>query len=482
MRRTLILAALASAALVVGCGSSKSASAPQGPATTALSYVPADSPFVVTAATTSNPGGQALVKRLPTIALAETAVFAKLGQLGVDYNSDIRPLFGNPIVVGLIFAGATGASSQFVIAWVTKDASKLSALIQKLGPGLQKVGTRDGATVYQLGQLGLAVDGATIVFGQTQQVLTAALDRHAHGGGITAADYARAFTGLPTDGRLQTFGSLTEVLSRPSAAKAQQVPWVAAIRGYAASISESAAGLSFHYRLDTTGRSLTSSQLPLAGGSTPPGFAGTLPIVAGVRDPSQIYQFAESAVQVTDAKTYQQFLKRQAKVRAKTGVDINSLVKLATGDLIVDSDTHTTLGRVQVSDPAAAKTTIAKLATDPAALTRTPPKVASLGGGFYSLKTAHSKPITVGLVGDELVAGQATPAQLRTFATAPATPAQGAQGAVAFRVALGDVIRLAAKKAPSGIGAKIIGMLGDLTGWSAAAPSGITGAATVTFK
>jgi hypothetical protein len=482
MRRTLILVALASAALVVGCGSSKSASAPQSPVTTALSYVPADSPFVLTAATTSNPGGQALVKRLPTIALAETAAFAKLGQLGIDYNNDIRPLFGNPIVVGLILSPTQGAPSKFVAAWVTKDASKLTALIQKLSPGLQKVGTRDGATVYQLGQLGLAVDGATILFGSTAQALTAALDHHAHGGGITADEYARAFAGLPTNGQLQTFGSLTEVLSRPSAAKAQQVPWVAALRGYAASISESAAGLSFRYRLDTTGRSLTSSQLPLAGGSTPPGFAGTQPIVAGVRDPSQIYQFAESAVQVTNPKEYQQFIKRQAAARAKTGVDLNSLLKLATGDLIVDSDTHTTIGRVQVSDPASAKTTIAKLAAQPAALSRKAPKITSLPGGFYTVRSGHSKPVTVGLVGDELVAGEATPAALRAFATAPATPASGAQGAVAFRVALADVIRLAAKKAPSGIGAKIIGMLGDLTGWSAAAPSGITGAATVTFK
>ena len=71
---------------------------------------------------------------------------------------------------------------------------------------------------------------------------------------------------------------------------------------------------------------------------------------------------------------------------------------------------------------------------------------------------------------------------LKNTSSAPATPAAGAQGAVAFRLALADVIRLASKQAPSGIGAKIIDMLGDLTGWSAAAPSGITGAATVTFK
>jgi hypothetical protein len=482
MRRTLILVALASAALVVGCGSSKSASAPPSPVTTALSYLPADSPFVVSTATTTNPGGQALVNRLPTIALAETAAFAKLGSLGIDYNSDIRPLFGNPIVGALILSPTQTSSSQFVAAWVTKDASKLTALVKKLTPGLQQVGSRDGATVYQLGQLGLAIDGATVVFGSTPEALTAALDRHAHGGGITGADYARAFSGLPTNARLQVFGTLTQVLSRPSAAKAQQVPWVAALRGYAASVDANSTGLSFRYRLDTTGRALSSSELPFAGGTTPPGFAGSLPIVAGIRNPSQIYQFAESAEQATSPHEYQQFLQRQAKARAKTGVDINSLVKLATGDLIVDSDTHTTMGRVQVSDPAAAKTTIAKLASVPASLTRKPPKITNLGGGFYTIKSGRSKPVTVGLVGDELVAGQGTPAALRTFAATPAVPASGAQGAVAFRVALADVIRLASKKAPSGIGAKIIDMLGDLTGWSAAAPSGITGAATVSFK
>lgn len=203
MRRALILAILAAAALLAGCGSSKSASAPPSPVATALSYVPGNSPFVITAATTSNPGGQALINRVPNLALAETALFAKLRQLGIDYNADIRPLFGNPIVGGLELQGASGRQNQFIAAWVTKDQSSLDALLKKLEQGLQKVGTRDGAPVYSLGQLALATDGATVVFASAQADVNAALDRHAHGGGITSDDYAKAFTGLQENGRRQ---------------------------------------------------------------------------------------------------------------------------------------------------------------------------------------------------------------------------------------------------------------------------------------
>ena len=482
MRRALILAMVATAALVAGCGSSKSSSAPPSPVATALSYIPANSPFVLTAATTSNPGGQALVNRLPNLALAETALFARLRQLGIDYNADVRPLFGNPIVGGLVLHGANGAPNQFVAVWVTKDQSKLEALLKKLEPGLQKLGTRDGATVYSLGELALATDDATVVFASTQAELNAALDRQAHGGGITPNDYSKAFTGLPQNGRLQVFGSLTQVLSMPSAAKAQSVPWVAALRGYAASINESSAGLTFQYRLDTTGRSLSESDLPIASGSTAPSFAGAAPIVAGVRNPAQIFTFAENAERATNPAQYQRFLKRQAAVRSKTGVDLTSLIKLATGDLIVDSDTHTTIGRVQVSDPATAKTTIAKLAAHPAAISRTPPTIKRLPGGFYAIKSPHSKAVMVGVVGNELVAGQASPAQLRSFAVAPPAPATGAQGAVAFKIALADVVRLASKRPLTGIGATVVKMLGDLTGWAAASPSELTGTATLTVK
>jgi hypothetical protein len=61
-------------------------------------------------------------------------------------------------------------------------------------------------------------------------------------------------------------------------------------------------------------------------------------------------------------------------------------------------------------------------------------------------------------------------------------PATGAQGAVAFKIALADVIRLASKQALTGIGGTVVKMLGDLTGWAAASPSQLTGNATLAIK
>jgi hypothetical protein len=319
------------------------------------------------------------------------------------------------------------------------------------------------------------------VLASSQQVLASALDRHAHGGGITAADYSRALAGLPPNGLIETFGNLSAVLSSPRAATARQIPWVAALRGYAASISASTSGISLQYKLDTTGAQLTSSQLPFAGGSTAPGFAGSMPIVFAIRDPSQVAAFLESTEQETSPAQYRAFLARQATARRKTGADLNTLLGLFTGDLIIDSDTHSTIGRVALSDPGAAKDALAKLASQPRAVFRTATTVTREPGGFYALKRP-SGTITIGVVGDQLVVGQASPARLRAFATAPTTPAVGAKGALAFRIALADVVHLASKHPPSGLEGTIVRMLGDLTGWSAATPGAVTGSATMTFK
>jgi Protein of unknown function (DUF3352) len=485
MRRllgVLVLAALA----VAGCGSSSSGPSASGARNVELSYFPAGSPFVMSVVTDPNSSavkqGQALVGRFPLAALGESALISKLQQQGIDYQGDIRPLFGNPIMFGVTGPTVSSASgSDYLVAWVTKDASKLTALIKKL-PGVRSSGSHDGATLYQSGgSTTLAISGATAVLGPSPSAVTSALDRHAHGGGISSADYSRALGGLSQNALIQTFGNLTTALSSPSAAKARRVPWVAAFRSYAATVSASSSGLSFQYHLDTTGIALTSSQVPFATGTTAPNFAGTLPITVGIHDPAQIAAFAEAADQAASPSSYANFLKRQAAVRARTGADLNSLLRLLTGDLIIASDTHTTMGRAAVSDPATAASVLAKLATAPRSVFSKTTSVTRLGGGFYALKEP-TQTIVVGVAGSELVVGKATPAQLRAFAAAPASPAAGAQGTVAFRVALVDLLHIALKQAPSRIEQTILTSLGDITGWSSASTSGITGSATLAFK
>ena len=363
MRRCVILAVLG-ASVLAGCGSGSSSSS--NPVNTELSYLPSGSPYVLTIETDSNgsaiKGVNALVGRFGFASLGVAALKSKLQQSGINYDADLRPLFGNPLAIAITTPKLGGVSTtSAVIVWVTKDAGKLKSLITKAVPGARTAGSRDGATLYRANGSGaFAVDGATLIAASSQALVNAALDRHAHGGGITAEQYSHALAGLPENALVKVWGDLSSVLSQPSVASARRIPWVAALKGYSATITASSAGLSFDYHLDTTGAPLTTSQLPFAAGSTAPGFAGAMPITFSIHDPAQIATFIEAAEQTSSPSSYAAFLKREAAVRAKTGIDLNSLIKLLTGDLIISSDTKTTLGRVTVNDPAAAAATLSQ--------------------------------------------------------------------------------------------------------------------------
>jgi hypothetical protein len=204
-----------------------------------------------------------------------------------------------------------------------------------------------------------------------------------------------------------------------------------------------------------------------------------LPIAVGIQNPSHLFSFVEAVEQTTNPAKWARFEKRQAAIKAKTGVDLNSLLKLATGSLIIASNTHKTMGRAGVSDPTAAKSALAKLVTLPSAVLGKGTSVDKLGGGFYAIKQRGSSTIDIGVVGNQLLAGNATPAQLRTFAVAPTSQASGAQGSVAFRIGLAQVLQLAMKQSPSKIAQTILSSLGDITGWTAASANELTGSASV---
>jgi hypothetical protein len=482
MRRTIFLGALAVLALA-GCGSSKSPAA--NPVSTELSYFPAGSPFVLSIATDPNSsavkGAETLTARFPVASFGETALMSKLQQLGLDYQNDIRPLFGHPLMVGATGATLSGSQSQnYLVVWVTKNAGKLSTLVKKAFPGASS-SSHGGATVYSGAGATAAVDGPTLVFGPSVTAVDAAIDRHAHSAGFTQSSYSRLFSGLPQNGLVQMFGDLRSVLSQPNTVKARRVPWVAAFRGYAASISAGSSGLTFSYRLDTTGARLALAQVPLATGAATPSLTGLLPIAAGIENPAHIVQFALSAERATNPAGYNKFLAREAAVRTRTGANLGDLVSLLTGSLLVASDTRTTMVRAQVTDPAKAASTLSKLLTAPKLVFSKASSVSKLGGGFYAINEPGQR-IVAGVVGNQLVAGKATPTRLRAFAGAPTTPATGAQGSVAFRIGLIDLLRLSLKQAPPQIAQAVLRSLGDITGWTSASPSGITGSATLALR
>ena len=487
MRRRRLIALLVAACTVVvaGCGSSSSSS----PVATEVSYLPAGSPLVLSIATDPNGsaihGVNALLGQFPFASLGIGALKQKLQQSGINYDGDVKPLFGNPVLISLSTIGVPSAStlshpasSDALIVWQTKDGDKLKSLLGRVAPGLHQSGQHDGATLYNGRTSGaFAIDGSTLVFAASAGSVNAALDRHKNGGGMTEAQYKAATAGLPSDALLSAFGNIGTFLNTQGFASARQVPWVGAIHSYAEAITASSSGLKLSYHVDTSGAQLTDAQLPFAPGNTAPALATNFPITLGIHDPAHILRFVESAEQVVSPVSYAAFQKRQAAARAKTGVDLNSLINLLTGDLIIASDTHNTMGRVTVSDPTAAANVLNKLSALRGVFkTNSLKRVA--GGWRYG--TAHSA-LPVVLVGNQLVIGKAPLARLKAFATAPTTPATGAQGTVAFRISLTELISLAlhSSASTSQVARSVLSQLTDLTGSTSASADGVTGNATL---
>jgi hypothetical protein len=485
--RGLVFAALAVVAvnLVAGCGSSRTSGAP-GPTLQTLSYFPSTAPFVLTVRTDPASAGvkntRALEQNFPQATLLKAALFARLAQLGIDYNKQLKPLFGNPIAFGMLSAPSSGSQTQFLSAWVTRSQSALAALVKKLGPALKSSGTHDGATLYTVGGGTLAIDGATVLLARSPEDVDAALDRHKSGQGISSSQYARLTAGLTGGSLMQMFGDLTHVLSVPGAAQARRVPWVAAIKSYGASIDATPRAMTIRFHLDTTGRSLSPSQLPIAVGSASPSVAGSAPVQMGLRGLRQSIQFLEATEQATEPGQYAKFTKRVATLKRRTGFDLNTFVAMLTGTLDISSDTKTTIGRVGISNPASVTTMLKKLAAAPSLAFSKATRIRPLGGGLYDVHEPSGSDLTMGVAADQLLLGRATPAQIRAFARAANTNVPGAPGAVAFRVALQDLLHLTLKGAPSAAAQQLLNMLGDVTGSVSATAGGLDGSAALAVK
>ncbi|HJS94194.1 MAG TPA: DUF3352 domain-containing protein [Solirubrobacteraceae bacterium] len=480
---SMLLGVLVLACVLAACGSSSGSGSSNDPLAAALSYIPSGSPVSATIVTDPNSAPvknlSALLKKFQLASLLTSTVNQELQKQGLSYNADIKPLLGNPVVVGTIETAGAGSKLKGVGVWVTKDASKLNRLVSSNGS--KKVGSHDGATLYRSrdGQSVLAVDGATLVAADTQTLVNAALDRHAKNNGMTVSQYNQQVSGLPSPALVQVFGNVAPLLATPQTATARRIPWVAAIKGYGVSINTTSSGISLDWKIDTTGRQLTSAQLPLAAGSAAPALASGEPGSFGIRDPAQIAAFAESALQAADPNASAQFQAALGALRNGFGIDITGALGQLTGDLITAGQGQVSLIRAGVGDPAVVSRTLANLAKHIGSLAAGT-SMKPLGGGFY-LVSRQSLTFAVGLVGNQLVAGNASVSKLRAFATQPTTPS-GGHGAIAFSESLPQVLNLTGGLVRSTEAQLILGQLKSFSGWIANTQSALTGNALVTIK
>jgi hypothetical protein len=245
------------------------------------------------------------------------------------------------------------------------------------------------------------------------------------------------------------------------------------------SITPTSNGLSLDWKVDTTGRQLTDAQLPLAAGSAAPALASGEPGSLGIRDPAQIAAFVESAVQAVNPNGYAQFQSALGALRSGFGIDATGALSRLTGDLITAGEGPVSLIRAGVSDTASISQTLSNVQKHIHSLSPTT-SMRPAGGGFYVV-SSPSITFTVGLVGNQLVAGNASPAKLRAFATKPTTPS-GGHGAIAFSESLQQVLKTTGGLVRSPQAQLILSQLKAFSGWMGNTPSALTGNALVTIK
>jgi Protein of unknown function (DUF3352) len=481
----MLVGVLLLACLLAACGSASSSSQPSSPLATELSYLPAGSPVVATVATDPNSAPVknlgALLSKFQVAGLLASSLKQELQKQGVNYDTDVKPLLGNPVVAGGIETAGPGSKLKGIGVWISKDASKLKALVTRPASGDTKIGSHNGATLYRNkdGTNALAIDGATLVIAETKALVTGALDRHSGGGGMTVTEYDQQIAGLPSHPLAQISGNVAALLATPKTAKARLVPWVAAIKSYAVSFSPTTNGVSLDWKVNTTGRQLTDSQLPLAAGSTPPALVSGGAASLGIRDPAQIVAFFESAVQAVNPTTWSRFQAELGALRSGFGIDVNGTLGQLTGDLIAAGSGKLSTIRATVTNPATVSQTLANLQKHIHVLSPST-SMSPVGGGFYRVST-RSLIFNVGVVGNQIVGGNASPAQLREFASKPTSRSTG-QGAIAFSESLGQVTKLTGALLHSPQAQLVLSQLQSFSGWMGNTPSALTGNLLVTIK
>jgi uncharacterized protein DUF3352 len=363
----VLLACLATLA-VAGCGGDSGS----GGAGEALKYVPADSPFVVSIDTDLE-GDQwqaldSILNRFPGADAIKNLLKAQLslGQEGVDFDKDIKPLLGNPAVVSATdvssFLSDTDESG-FVAALQVEDKDALDSLVEKTGA--EKQGEIAGATEYQDSGTYFAVADDVVVLAGSKELLEAALKRADGGDSLSEDDFDKGLEGLPDDALARVYVDVQSLLGQSEDAKsARQIEWVSALRTLGLTLSAQKSSIDAEFNLKTDG-DLSEEDLPVASGDEPakviqrPGEIGV-----GLRDPGQLVTFFESALQAVDPGSFGDYEQGKRALSAKLDLDVDrDLIGQLTGNLSVSATIDGKFGvRAEVKDPDAFAKSVDKIA------------------------------------------------------------------------------------------------------------------------
>jgi hypothetical protein len=437
--RTLaaLLACAAAIAVAAGCGGDDESSGGLGGA---LAYVPAETPFAV-AIDTDLDGDQyksldAILNRFPGADTIKALLKSQLslGQEGVDFDKDLKPLLGNPAVISATNVASflsDSADSGFVAALQVDDTDALDSLIDKTKP--KELGEVAGATVYQDGDTFFAVEDDIVVLAGSRELLEQALERADGGDSLSEEDFDAGLEGLPDDALARVYVDLQGLLGQgEDAASARKIEWVDALRTLGLTISAQKESIDVEFNLRTEGGDLTDEDLPLAAGDEAAEVVQRpREIAVGLRDPSQVVAFFETALQAVDPQTFGDYEQGKRALEGRLDLDIErDVIAQLTGNLSVSATIEGEFGaRAELKDAGAFERTLDKVVS---ALPEFGVGDVQRRGDLYELSSSDGLSLVFGVVdGAFVIATDA--ARARAVASARPQPVEDASGSLVVR-------------------------------------------------
>ncbi len=495
MRPLRSLAALMACTAVLavaaaGCGGDDDASGIGA----ALAYMPAETPFAV-AIETDLEGDQyksldAILGRFPGADTIKSLLKAQvtMGQEGIDFDKDLKPLLGNPAVISATDVGSFLSDSEeagFVAALQVADTDKLDALIEKTK--VDEQGEVAGATVYQDEDTFFAVKDDVVVLAGSRELLDAALERADADEGLSEDDFEAGLEGLPDEALARVYVDVQGLLGRgEDAAAARKIAWVDALRTLGLTISATDDAIDVDFNLRTEGE-LGDEDLPLAAGDEAAEVVQRRgEIGVGLRDPGQLVTFFESALQAVDPDTYGDYEQGKRALAGRLDLDVDKdLFGQLAGNLSVSATIEGDFGvRAEVKDPSAFAGTIDKVAE---ALPELAGDVSvDRAGDLYEAGFGDGATIVFGVV-DEAFVLATDAARARSLAGAQPAPVEGAEGSLVVRAdAEGIALQVLEQIAPQfGIPDAVVPVfarpIDELRGSIASSTGGLTGKFSLTL-
>jgi len=502
MRRLIATSLALSALLVAGCGGGDDSGSALD---SALSYLPKDAPFAV-AIDTDLDGDQytavqALLKKFPFGGQLEDNLRNQLeGSTDFDFDDDVRPVLGNPLVVGgtgePLITSSSG-SPGVVGAIRAKDKGALDDLIDKTNP--KKTGEESGATLYETDGTVFAVNDDTVIFAGDRQQLTQALKRAEGDDHLTEDAFNEGLSGLPESALARVYANLEALLkSDPSTADARKIKWVDALRTLGVTVVAKDDGIDVDFRMRTEG-DLSDADLPIAPGDEAPDVIKQEGEVGlGIRDLAHIVKFAENAGQAVDPAGFGDYAKAKATIDRQLGVSLDDdLIGQLTGNVSSSISIDGKFGvRADLKDPEAFERTLAKVAdvlpsfAEGAGFGTVGLSKPKGSNDFYALAQPDGDAVVFGVIDDVLVVAN-DPGRASQLAGTEPTSVPGAKGSVVLSANAQQIVNaLLGQFGPAlglgelgGLGGALFTRpLGDLNGFMSASTDELRGKFTLAIE